>query len=84
MKRIEYPNGTIGLRPEAPNEWVYADTPEDVKRDFVPSVTTTPADEPNWHECTDADKVTYEQAWADSHPQPEESTEEPTQEGGEV
>ena len=66
MKVIVYPNGVIGLHPEEPNEWIYTE-PEPDHREFVPSITTRPDDQPNWHECTTADK----QAWEEQHlPEP--------------
>ena len=69
MKVIVYPNGVIGLHPEEPNEWIYTE-PEPDHREFVPSITTRPDDQPNWHECTTADK----QAWEEQHlPEPEPS-----------
>ena len=87
MIRIDYPDGSIGLRPETPNEWLFKDHTEDVKRQFVPSVGTTPDCEPYWHECTDMARIDYEAWWERQHPQPEPEPEpepSPEQEGGEV
>ena len=82
MKVIVYPNGVIGLHPEEPNEWIYTE-PEPDHREFVPSITTRPDDQPNWHECTDMARIDYEAWWERQHPQPEPEPEaEP--EGGEV
>ena len=77
MKKI------IDLYPEAPNEWLWRDHAEDVKREFYPSVSTPAQDEPLWHECTDEEKTAYEAEWAAQHPEespevvePEQSTEQ--------
>ena len=64
MKKI------IDLYPEAPNEWLWRDHAEDVKREFYPSVSIPAQDEPLWHECTDMAKVDYEAWWEREHPQP--------------
>ena len=61
MKVIVYPNGVIGLHPEEPNEWIYTE-PEPDHREFVPSITTRPDDQPNWHECTDQQRREWEEA----------------------
>ena len=81
MKVIVYPNGVIGLHPEEPNEWIYTE-PEPDHREFVPSITTRPDDQPNWHECTTADK----QAWEEQHlpDQEPEPGPEPANEGKEA
>ena len=75
MKKI------IDLYPEAPNEWLWRDHAEDVKREFYPSVSIPAQDEPLWHECTDEGKTAYEAEWAEQHPQPEpvEPSPEPEQ-----
>ena len=65
MKVIVYPNGVIGLHPEEPNEWIYTE-PEPDHREFVPSITTRPDDQPNWHECTDQQR----RDWEEQHPDP--------------
>lgn len=62
MKKI------IDLYPEAPNEWLWRDHAEDVKREFYPSVSIPAQDEPLWHECTDEEKTDYEYEWAEKHP----------------
>lgn len=64
MKKI------IDLYPEAPNEWLWRDHAEDVKREFYPSVSIPAQDEPLWHECTDEEKTACEEEWAAQHPQP--------------
>jgi len=84
MKKI------IDLYPEAPNEWLWRDHAEDVKREFYPSVSIPAQDEPLWHECTDMARIDYEAWWERQHPQPEPVEPEPSpepspeQEGGEV
>ena len=62
MKKI------IDLYPEAPNEWLWRDHAEDVKREFYPSVSIPAQDEPLWHECTDDEKTAYEAEWSAKHP----------------
>ena len=71
MKKI------IDLYPEAPNEWLWRDHAEDVKREFYPSVSIPAQDEPLWHECTDDEKTAYGSEWTSKHPEEfiEESTE---------
>ena len=77
MKVIVYPNGVIGLHPEEPNEWIYTE-PEPDHREFVPSITTRPDDQPNWHECTDQQR----RDWEEQHlPEPDP---EPANEGKEA
>ena len=63
MKKI------IDLYPEAPNEWLWRDHAEDVKREFYPSVSIPAPDEPLWHKCTDDEKTAYESEWAAKHPE---------------
>ena len=78
MKKI------IDIYPEAPNEWLWRDHAEDVKREFYPSVSIPAQDEPLWHECTDEEKTAYEEEWAAKHPEeseqypvePEQATEQ--------
>ena len=83
MKKI------IDLYPEAPNEWLWRDHAEDVKREFYPSVSIPAQDEPLWHECTDEGKTAYEAEWAAQHPEESPEPVEPEQatpaneEGGE-
>lgn len=62
MKKI------IDLFPEAPNEWLWRDHAEEVKREFYPSVSIPAQDEPLWHECTDDEKTAYEAEWSAKHP----------------
>ena len=87
MKKI------IDLYPEAPNEWLWRDHEEDVKRELYPSVSIPAQDEPLWHESTDEEKTAYEAEWEEQHPEespePVEPSSEPEQatpsdeEGGE-
>lgn len=63
MKKI------IDLYPEAPNEWLWRDHAEEVKREFYPSVSIPAQDEPLWHECTEADRIAYEAEWSAKHPE---------------
>ena len=63
MKKI------IDLYPEAPNEWLWRDHTEDVKREFYPSVSIPAPDESLWHECTDEEKTAYDTEWAAKHPE---------------
>lgn len=67
-------NKSINLYPTPPAEWLWRDHAEDIKREFHPSVTIPSTDEPLWHECTESDRLAYEEEWAASHP--EETTEE--------
>lgn len=79
MKKI------IDLYPEAPNEWLWRDHAEDVKREFYPSVSIPAQDEPLWHECTDQQRRDWEEQHPEPEPEPEQSPEpEPEQKGGEV
>lgn len=61
-------NKSINLYPTPPAEWLWRDHAEDIKREFHPSVTIPSTDEPLWHECTEADRLAYEEEWAASHP----------------
>lgn len=61
MKKI------IDLYPEAPNEWLWRDHAEDVKREFFHSVSIRFEDMPEWHECTEADRIAYEAEWSAQH-----------------
>lgn len=78
-------NKSINLYPTPPAEWLWRDHAEDIKREFHPSVTIPSTDEPLWHECTESDRLAYEEEWAATHPEtdtthPEESPEvEPTE-----
>ena len=58
MKKI------IDLYPEAPNEWLWRDHAEDVKREFYPSVSIPAQDEPLWHECEDRFEEGYDLLWS--------------------
>ena len=79
MKVIVYPNGVIGLHPEEPNEWIYTE-PEPDHREFVPSITTRPDDQPNWHECTNQQR----RDWEEQHPEPANVPADPANEGKEA
>lgn len=61
-------NKSINLYPTPPAEWLWRDHAEDIKREFHPSVTIPSTDEPLWHECTEADRLAYEEEWAAQHP----------------
>ena len=61
-------NKSINLYPTPPAEWLWRDHQEDIKREFHPSVTIPSTDEPLWNECTEADRLAYEEEWAASHP----------------
>lgn len=61
-------NKSINLYPTPPAEWLWRDHQEDIKREFHPSVTIPSTDEPLWHECTEADRLAYEEEWAAQHP----------------
>ena len=63
MKKI------IDIYPEAPNEWLWRDHAEEVKREFFPSVSIRYEDMPEWHECTDEEKTAYEAEWSAKHPE---------------
>ena len=67
-------NKSINLYPTPPAEWLWRDHQEDVKREFHPSVTIPSTDEPLWHECTEADRLAYEEEWAATHPTEESGT----------
>lgn len=75
-------NKSINLYPTPPAEWLWRDHAEDIKREFHPSVTIPSTDEPLWHECTEADRIAYEDEWAASHP--EETTEEVVEPNGDM
>jgi len=55
--------------PDEGFDWLFHDQ-EDEPRMFRHEVGLPPHAEP-WLQCTDADKVAYEQEWAREHPQPE-------------
>lgn len=61
-------NKSINLYTTPPAEWLWRDHAEDIKREFHPSVTIPSTDEPLWHECTEADRLAYEEEWAAQHP----------------
>ena len=63
MKKI------IDLYPEAPNEWLWRDHDMQTKREFFPSVSIRFEDMPEWHECTEADRIAYEAEWSAKHPE---------------
>ena len=61
-------NKSINLYPTPPAEWLWRDHQEDIKREFHPSVTIPSTDEPLWHECTESDRLAYEEEWNAQHP----------------
>ena len=61
--------------PTAPNEWLYEEV--EGKRNFVKSVYLGKHAEP-WHECTEADRLAYEEEWAATHPEESSEVVEPT------
>ena len=71
MKKI------IDIYPKAPNEWLWRDHELQTKREFFPSVSIRFEDMPEWHECTEEDRIAYEAEWSAKHPEEfiEESTE---------
>ena len=71
-------NKSINLYPTPPAEWLWRDHQEDIKREFHPSVTIPSTDEPLWHECTEADRLAYEDEWAAQHPEAD-TTDQPTE-----
>ena len=64
-------NKSLNLYPPPPAEWLWRDHQEDIKREFHPSVTIPSTDEPLWHECTESDRLAYEEEWAATHPEEE-------------
>lgn len=62
-------NKSINLYPTPPAEWLWRDHQEDIKREFHPSVTIPSSDEPLWHECTESDRLAYEEEWNATHPE---------------
>ena len=67
----------INWYPDAPNEWLWRNHDMNVKREFLPSVSIRFEDMPEWHECTEEDRLAYEAEWAAKHP--EKFVEEPTE-----
>ena len=63
-------NKSINLYPTPPAVWLWRDHAEDIKREFYPSVTIPSQDEPLWHECTDEEKLAWEEAHKPEEPQP--------------
>ena len=58
----------INWYPDAPNEWLWRNHDMNVKREFFPSVSIRFEDMPEWHECTEADRIAYEAEWSAKHP----------------
>lgn len=77
-------NKSINLYPTPPAEWLWRDHQEDIKREFHPSVTIPSHDEPLWHECTEADRLAYEEEWASTHPEETTDTEEVVEPNGDM
>ena len=67
----------INWYPDAPNTLLWRNHDMNVKREFFPSVSIRFEDMPEWHECTEEDRLTYEAEWSAQHPDEfvEESTE---------
>ena len=63
MKKI------IDLYPDAPNTLLWRNHDMNVKREFFPSVSIRFEDMPEWHECTEADRLAYEAEWSAKHPE---------------
>lgn len=78
----------INWYPDAPNTLLWRNHDMNVKREFFPSVSIRFEDMPEWHECTESDRLAYEEEWAAKHPEegevvePEQST-PADEEGGE-
>ena len=70
--------------PDEGFDWLYKDQ-EGEPRMFRHEVGLPPEAEP-WGQCTDAEKVAWEEEWEQEHPDhPEPESEQPAQEeGGEV
>ena len=59
----------INLYPDAPNTLLWRNHDMNVKREFFPSVSIRYEDMPEWHECTEADRIAYEDEWSAKHPE---------------
>lgn len=59
----------INWYPDAPNTMLWRNHDMNVKREFFPSVSIRFEDMPEWHECTEADRIAYEAEWAEKHPE---------------
>ena len=53
--------------PTPPNEWCYQDQGEDF-RYFTKRVLLGKNEQP-WAECTESDRLAYEEEWAEQHPE---------------
>ena len=62
--------------PTPPNEWCYQDQGENF-RYFTKKVILGANAEP-WAECTDQDRLAYEEEWAAQHPEAD-TTDQPTE-----
>ena len=67
----------INWYPDAPNTLLWRNHYLQTKREFFPSVSIRYEDMPEWHECTEEDRLAYESKWAEKHTEEfiEESTE---------
>ena len=67
----------INWYPDAPNTLLWRNHDLQTKREFFPSVSIRFEDMPEWHECTEADRLAYESEWSAKHPEEfiKESTE---------
>ena len=59
----------INLYPDAPNTLLWRNHDLQTKREFFPSVSIRFEDMPEWHECTEADRIAYEAEWSAKHPE---------------
>ena len=59
----------INWYPDAPNTLLWRNHDLNVKREFFPSVSIRCEDVPEWHECTEADRLAYEAEWSAKHPE---------------
>ena len=68
--------------PTPPNEWCYQDQGEDF-RYFTKKVILGANAEP-WAECTESDRLAYEEEWAATHPEETTDTEEVVEPNGDM
>lgn len=59
----------INWYPDAPNTVLWRNHDLQTKREFFPSVSIRFEDMPEWHECTEADRIAYEAEWSAKHPE---------------
>ena len=68
--------------PTPPNEWCYQDQGENF-RYFTKKVILGANAEP-WAECTEADRLAYEEEWNATHPEETTDTEEVVEPNGDM